>query len=306
MTTAKFKPMLAEPADFSILRFPLFASPKLDGIRATIHEDGVAYSRSMKPLPNRWLQHWVESRPEMVGLDGEFVVGSPAAPNVFSQTTSWVMSIEKRDFQLCFHVFDMHDMGDTPYAARLRRLTMMAGPWKLGGPLVLLEQRRIEALDELDAFETEALSVGYEGVMTRDPRGVYKQGRSTAHGQELLKVKRTADLEAVVIGFEELMHNGNEAFRNELGRTARSSAAAGKKGLGTLGALTVRGLPGSPFADVEFSVGGGFDMAARASLWTMRAKLAGKIIRVKHFPIGAVDRPRYPIFAGFRDARDIG
>ena len=43
--------MQADPADFGILRFPMFASFKLDGIRATIH-NGVAMSRSMKPLPN--------------------------------------------------------------------------------------------------------------------------------------------------------------------------------------------------------------------------------------------------------------
>jgi DNA ligase-1 len=50
-----FKPMLASPADMSKLRFPLWLSPKLDGIRALVI-NGVVMSRSLKPIPNQHVQ----------------------------------------------------------------------------------------------------------------------------------------------------------------------------------------------------------------------------------------------------------
>ena len=46
-----FKPLLASPADLSTLRFPVLASPKLDGVRAIV-KDGVVLSRSLKKIPN--------------------------------------------------------------------------------------------------------------------------------------------------------------------------------------------------------------------------------------------------------------
>ena len=300
-----FRPMLADPADFALLRFPLYASVKIDGIRATIHR-GVACSRSMKPLPNAWLQECVARLPSLEGCDGEFLVGPPTAADVFRQTTSHVMSDSKRDYPLHFEVFDLHDHGGA-YAERLAALMAMEGHWNEQRilPVRPLRQRVLIDLDSLDAYEAEALAAGYEGVMTRDPHARYKQGRATANGQELLKIKRAADLEAEVIGYEELLHNGNVGVRNEIGRTARSSSKAGKTGLGSLGALIVRGSPGSGFDGVEFNVGGGFTAADRAFLWERRDRLAGRIAKVKHFPIGAVDRPRHPIFLGWRDPRDL-
>jgi DNA ligase-1 len=76
--------------------------------------------------------------------------------------------------------------------------------------------------------------------------------------------------------------------------------------LKALGALTVIGAPGSPFEGEEFNVGGGFDAKERIDLWLVRETLIGRIVKVKHFPIGAADKPRHPIFLGWRDARDMG
>ena len=56
----KFKPMLAcECTDLSQVKFPILASSKLDGIRCTIF-GGVAYSRSLKPIPNKFVQSWAK------------------------------------------------------------------------------------------------------------------------------------------------------------------------------------------------------------------------------------------------------
>ena len=48
-----FKPMLAfsKLPDFRMLKFPLYVSPKLDGIRASM-QGGRLVSRSLKPIAN--------------------------------------------------------------------------------------------------------------------------------------------------------------------------------------------------------------------------------------------------------------
>jgi len=122
----------------------------------------------------------------------------------------------------------------------------------------------------------------------------------------LLKLKRFEDCEAVVMSTYELMHNDNEAFTNELGRTARSSAKDGKVGMDSLGGFTVRGL-GDPYDGVEFDVANGTGMTQllRKQLWADRESLVGRIMKVKYFPTGGKDRPRHPLWLGWRDKRDM-
>jgi DNA ligase-1 len=297
-----FKPMLAAPADFDILRFPVFASVKIDGIRATIH-NGVAMSRSMKPLPNLEIQVWAAMYSALEGLDGEFTVGPANAKDVFNVTTQHVMAAHKTGVDFAFHVFDVHCAPtNTPYRTRLRVVETINLPVRARS----LPQTLIYGMDGLNAFEEAALVDGYEGVMIRDPNGTYKEGRSTAKEQGLLKVKRVSDMEAVVIGFEERMHNNNGAFQNELGRTARSTAQSGMVGTNALGALVVRGLTG-PFKDVEFNVGTGFSEQQRLDFWRDRYALVNNAepVRLTYFEVGSVDRPRHPVFVGFRDERDM-
>jgi DNA ligase-1 len=76
-----------------------------------------------------------------------------------------------------------------------------------------------------------------------------------------------------------------------------------------LGGLNVLGLEGT-YKDVEFSVGTGFTGAdsttgERAKLWAVREKLIGRIAKVKYFASGSKDRPRFPVFLGWRDLRDL-
>jgi DNA ligase 1 len=73
------KPMLASPAG-PLIPYPMLLSPKLDGIRCLII-NGVVCGRSLKPIPNRFVQQ-LFGRPELNGLDGELIVGPPTAKEV--------------------------------------------------------------------------------------------------------------------------------------------------------------------------------------------------------------------------------
>ena len=286
-----FKPMLATDADLTKLRFPLLASPKLDGVRAVVR-DGVVYSRSNKPIPNKYVQE-LFSRYEH--FDGELIVGLPHSKTVYRDTVSHVMSNDKRDFDVKFYVFDhVQDLG-IPYLQRIKQLYASNN-----GRVKPHNKLHIHGFEALVDYEEQCLEVGYEGLILRDPNAPYKCGRSTVKEGYLLKLKRFVDAEFKVIGYEERMHNANEATTNELGRTARSSHKAGKVGLGDLGALVLQG------DGFEFSVGTGFDDATRKALWEIRdSDLVGRLAKIKYFAVGMKTAPRHPVFIGFRDASDL-
>src|SRR5258707_792756 len=114
---SEFKPMLAGDAPKDIT-FPVMASAKLDGIRCIV-VNGVALSRSFKPIPNKHVQKILAEGFD--GLDGELIVGEPGAPDVYSKTNSAVMSQDGTpDFT--FYVFDnIYGGDDTTYKDRYKK-----------------------------------------------------------------------------------------------------------------------------------------------------------------------------------------
>ncbi len=305
---ANLRPMLATDYEEGRLRFPYYASPKLDGIRCLV-VDGVARTRSMKRFPNLYVDAWFKEHAKYLeGLDGELVIGDPTASNCFSRTTSGLMSIDGRP-SFSFFVFDFLDWtGRLPFTVRADQATELLHKAKANGRTEIvnsvdwLVNRLVTTRKDLGSFEDTVLKFGYEGVMLRDPTGRYKQGRATLNEGTLLKVKRFKDAEAIIVGIEEQQHNTNVAFKNELGRTKRSSAQAGMVGKGTAGALIVKGAPGQAFAGIQFNVGTGMDDELRATIWRQRDKLTGLGIKYRYFDIGVKDAPRHPVFLGFRKA----
>lgn len=288
MTT--LKPLLASPADLDLLTYPLYASPKLDGIRALM-VNGRLVSRKLLDIPNKHVQELARSLPD--GLDGELIDGDPTAHDVYRRTNSLVMSHDKPiGSSLQLHLFDRWDAPNTVY--RDRYMDIVQRTW--GSFACVLTHKVIVNRDELDEYESAAVAKGYEGVMLRSMHAHYKHGRSTAKEGILLKLKRFEDSDAIIIGVEEEMHNGNEAERDNLGRTKRSTAKGGKTGKGTMGALVVRDLK----TGVEFNIGTGFTAADRAAEWK-----PGEIVKYKFFPVGVKDKPRHPVYLGRRSKLDL-
>lgn len=302
-----FKPMLAATCtDVSAVKFPVIASVKLDGVRATI-QGGRLLSRTLKPIPNWHLQRRVEGLPD--GLDGELISGDPTAKDCYRKTVSIVMSEDKMVHDVKFFVFDRK--GPQPFATRLQQARLMCEGYagQYGTPICFLPHITILTPGALEVFEEKTVAAGHEGVMLRSPDGPYKEGRSTEREGFLLKLKRFLDGEAEVIGVTELMHNGNVAKINELGRTERSSHKAGLVGKGILGALCVRGVGGT-YDGVDFEIGTGFTARERKELWelygpTGLGALPNCLAKYKYFALGPKDKPRFPVFLGWRDKRDV-
>lgn len=286
-----FKPMLASPFDEALLKFPVLASPKLDGVRAIVR-GGVVLSRALKPIPNKNVQKRFK---HLEHFDGELIVGAANDPDVLRTTTSGVMRVDG-DPDVSFHVFDHIQEPTAPY---LSRLQLVKDRPRKGGSVLIVDQTILQKLERLNEYEPSILAQGYEGVMLRHPDAPYKFGRSTAREGYLLKVKRFHDDEFEIVGFEEEMFNANEATTSELGRTKRSSHKANKIPKGRLGALVLK------YGDTTFNCGTGFNDAERERIWAERDSYLGKLAKIKYFAHGIKDVPKLPSFLGIRDERDV-
>ena len=293
-----FKPMLLprETPDLNTLQYPIYVTPKLDGIRC-LFKNGVALSRTLKPIPNKSIQAWANKYSlELEGMDGELIVGNPTSPTVYRDTNSFVMSHDKVGEFFFYHFDDW----DTPLSPYIVRVEGIIDPSRVPDNYRKVIHMKATDADHVLQLEEQVLDKGYEGIILRSPTGKYKYCRCTIKEANSFKLKRFEDAEAEIIGFEEEMHNGNDAEVNELGRTKRSTKQSGMSGKGTLGAFICKTNDG-----IEFKIGSGFDQSDRLLFWQNKSNLLGCFIKYKHFPIGVKDKPRHPIFLGFRDKMDM-
>ena len=288
------KPMLAGTLEaVETLQYPVLCTPKLDGIRC-LKIGGKVLSRNFKPIPNNHVRVLIETIP-FNGLDGELII--PAA--AFNKVSSGIMSEEGQpNFE--YWVFDyVKDDVKKPYSQRMNDLMTIED--KLPAFVKLVIPLRVDTQARLIAQEKQYLAEGYEGVIIRSPLGPYKCGRSTNKEGYLLKLKRFMDSEAEIIGFEEKWHNANEATKDELGRTKRSTHQANMVGTGMLGKFVVRDLK----TGLEFSIGSGYDDELRKAIWKNPYSYIRKIIKYKYQASGMKELPRFPVFVGFRHANDL-
>ncbi len=312
-TTMSIKrPMKASPVtDLSVVKFPCYVQPKIDGIRCTVI-NGVGYSASMKPIRNKYVQKVLsecELNKDKI-YDGELIVG-----NNFQQTSSAIMS-EDGEPNFTFIIFDIFD------SLRIfhMRLRDLCGHLFISPHLLMSHTKLVNNMEELLKEIADYEECGYEGTMIRSPTAFYKQGRSTVKEQALLKIKKFSDAEALIIGYEEEMHNTNEKVTNELGLSERSSHKGNLVGKGTLGAFIVEFNPSIGKAcdvdmevhctamathKIHFNIGSGFTKEQRKEFWVSRKLLIGKTVKFKYFDYGIKDAPRHPTFLGFRDVEDM-
>ena len=295
--TTKTKPLLSCEVPLDKIRLPVFISTKLDGVRAVVI-DSVVYSRSLKPIRNKHVQQ-LFGKPEYNGLDGELVVGDIYAKDVFQKTTSGVMSAEGTP-DVKFYVFDICNNPEETFTARRFILHHKLKNLPSECNVVMLQQHYVETLYDLQQYLEDERNKGGEGLICRNPDGKYKYGRSTPKEQLSVKLKFFESGEFEVIGFEERMHNANEAKTNELGYTERSSCKENLIPMNTLGSLVLK------YGDSHFKCGTGFSDVQRKEIWENKESYLGKLASIRYMSVGQAILPRIPSFIGWRDADDTG
>ena len=177
---------------------------KLDGIRLQVHRSGDdvwAYTRNLNNVTDR-VPHVVALVKEFpvneVVLDGELIGVSEDSPEMFQDTASTFSSGgEGAGVELAVSFFDIlhrdgEDLVDLPLSERIDHLKAVAGPTMIDG-IVTSDAGTGEA------FATDVLARGHEGVMVKGVDSVYAAGR---RGKTWRKVKPVYTFDLVVLAVE--------------------------------------------------------------------------------------------------------
>lgn len=313
------KPQLAEDAILDQVKFPCIVQPKIDGVRA-LNLNGTLTGRSLKPFEGFGITEYFSHR-DFLGLDGEMTLGSkPNCGERLCSLTTGAMGRFKDVTEmpdLHWWVFDLI-AEDTRHREYRRRYEMLRH-WienTLNHPRVhLVPMFEVVGPNELNRFIGEFFDQGYEGTIIRNPEAPYKPGRATQKGQELWRVKPWADAEILVTGITEGEINTNEAKKNALGRTERSSAKAGMVANGQIGSIQGVMLADfhDPFTgkllfpkDLPVTVGSGEMTVAEAEYYFRNpSEIVGHIVKFKHMTHGVKDKPRFPTYMSHRLPQDM-
>lgn len=324
-----FKPILAasicSPTDdedilaenLADLIYPVLTTPKLDGIRCITmnwvppaNKLSVPVCRSLKQVPNDHIRGMIAECPS--GLDGEIMTYSqrdlldPAIggrPRPFHNILSDVMAAPGCP-AFKYHVFDCDIRQEgRNYCDRARDLEAMVLP----DFCVKVLPVRCNNSEELQSYYAKCLQEGHEGICFRTSLFCpYKHGRSTLREQWLIKWKKFHTAEAMIVGFEEEMHNANEAKVGLLGQLERSSHQENMVGKNRLGALiVVRYIGGCNPDTVRFKIGTGFNADQRVRMWANQAALLGQLVTFAYQPHGTHEAPRTPVFIAIRNPIDL-
>lgn len=294
---------VSAPDDLSTLKFPVYVGPKVDGVRALV-DGGVFMSRRLKPFPNLWTQRRVSSfysQFDMVGLDGEAIVGTDmAAQNQLCNRTSSALTTIDGEPLITWCLFDLQMPGS--YERRINELLERQASGLLPPMCTVIPHVLVHDADTLTQIVMEHQVAGYEGTVVKCPNAEYKNGRATLRKQELVRIVRVERSEARIKAVLEETQNTNEKKINALGGTERSSAKAGMVPKAMVGSFTCEDIE----TGIEFNCGSGsLTDAQKKALWPERDSLVGKIITYEHKPVGVKVKPRFPQFVAFRDPIDM-
>lgn len=195
-TFDKFKPMLAAKFEDVKFDYPVYAQPKLDGIRCIARADGL-WTRTGKqilscPHIERELKVFFEKNPSAI-LDGELY--NHDLRDNFNKITSLVRKakptaedIEESAALVEYHVYDTYSKEN--FSDRYN--TIMS--YGLQKPVVYVETKLVQNKEQLDDLYGSWLELGYEGQMVRCDKP-YETKRS----KTLLKRKEFLDAEFKVL-----------------------------------------------------------------------------------------------------------
>lgn len=276
---------------FEIDPSPRIATLKLDGIRGLRmkrNEIPTLVSRTFKLIPN------IEIRERSIVMPSGFDCELWAPEYEYNQVESIVMSREHAlSHTIQFNVLDWITIG--VYHERLA--TVRASMSGMPDYVKMIEPVWCSTAEELFKFFIKCEAEEGEGICFRLPLSPYKSGRSTFNQQYLIKVTRYVYEEAIIMGFEEQMENGNSEKRHATGKMNRSSGGGKMYGKNTLGALVCRTGGG---VIIKIGTGEGLTDAKRHYIWTHQSEWMNKQITFKHKPHGKKDKPRSPILVGER------
>ena len=179
--------------------FPCYTQPKLDGTRCVAIPSSGLFSRLRKRFPHmEHILQEINTLSEGVILDGELYSDRLTFQEIVGMVKRETLKAgdAEKQLQIKFHVYDI--INDQPYEARLATLQQIFRTHAFQY-LVLVPTHMCGSEEEMKAQHAEHVAAGYEGIMLRTQKGLYKHSRSI----DLLKYKEFLDDEYTVVGFEQ-------------------------------------------------------------------------------------------------------
>jgi len=191
------------------VKYPCFVQPKYDGTRS-IGLRGLGkgvpclFSRQRKAYPHlEHIQAVLQKLPKGSPLDGELYTTKHKFQKIVGLVKQKTIKEEDKekhnDIQL--HVYDIVDDTKT-FEERYAELQKLFKDYAsvIGSVLQLCPTVRITKKEDLKPKHDEYVAAGFEGLMIRNPKGLYAVGQRSA---DLLKMKEFEDDEFEVVDFYE-------------------------------------------------------------------------------------------------------
>ena len=178
-----FKPPVAVPlTDLASLLYPMYLSPKVDGVRCAVHPGFGLITDEGDCIKNPHICRLLDDI-SFEDLDGVLIAGPPTGKDTLSRTaTELEHGGEPTD--VAFVVFDVFERPWEPYSRRIEyaklRVAILKGgrdprPW-----LHMLPQHLAEDARAMFQVYDRFLEQGFSGAVLRDPDGPYAPGHAYA------------------------------------------------------------------------------------------------------------------------------
>lgn len=315
----QFAPMLcpAEKVDLSTIKYPIYASTKLDGIRCIFHPTLGMVSRSLKPIPSMSLNQKFKfllqyAMQYNVILDGELysegmsfqeITRAVMTEDIFDSKKLKEYEKEGRDAftyaeclidKIKFFVFDvLNDDLKQPFANRIIHFSTMhqkLSPTWVDDIQVVTQIIVNNQQEVLELFE-ENLQKGYEGLILKNPNGKYKFGRGTLKEGLCYKVKPFIEKSGIIKGFVQstIVDENAEKTINELGRSVTSKKKDDRILIEKCSAFVI------DYNGQDLKVTIAATDAEKEEIWKNQSEYIGKEVCYKSMEVGAKDLPRHPV-----------
>ena len=176
--------------------FPCYVSPKLNGVNGTYRMTNGSMELLSRGGENYQLleQHVSDVFEIMRELNTDEVNGEVYMHGASLQIiTSAVKKYKDSTRGLEFHIFDIPNLeGD--YSVRLEAMQKL----KEYDFVKVIEVITANTHEELDALHDEYVADGYEGIVIRNAKGLYKHNTRSS---DVIKLKKAIDAEFEIVGF---------------------------------------------------------------------------------------------------------
>lgn len=255
-------PMLATKYDPSKLEKYVYIQPKFDGIRCVASRKQMRTRRNTLIHSCPHIHAALLSLPEGVMLDGELYIDGAS----FQEHLSIIKRDEphERFEEVCYRVFDIQ-VQDKDYTQRLDLVSLHV--LSLYSPYVH-QVTTISRLKEHIPELVKTMYLDYEGIIIRNPSGLYEMNKRSSN---LQKLKRYEDDEFEIVG-------------------AETSETGKERGCIILLCKTKTG--------VVFAVRPKGNHQERRALYNMRNELIGMWTRVTYHGFYPTGKPREPVAEG--------